>query len=198
MSEPAARLGRLGPGVFMPVVGPSGAGKDTLIRLALEAFAGDPAVRVARRLITRPADAASEDHDSLDQAAFEKLVSADGIALHWRAHGLGYAIPISVDDWIGDGAVVLANLSRKAIPAAAERYRNIVVIHVTASPDILRARIEGRGRESGADIEERLTPVQIAVPDGVELVEIVNNREPEDAARRLQGVIARHIREDVR
>lgn len=189
---------RIGPGTFVPVVGPSGAGKDTLIRLVADAFADHSGVRFARRLVTRPADSATEDHDSLSEAAFARMVGADDVALHWRAHGLGYAIPLIVDDWIAAGAVVIANLSRKAIPTAADRYSTVTVVNVTASPDILRARLEGRGRETGADIEERLTPVPITIPDGVELVEIVNDREPEAAARLLQGVVERHIREAVR
>jgi len=188
----------IGPGTFVPVVGPSGAGKDTLIRLAAEAVIVDPRIRFPRRVITRTADTKSEDHDTLDEASFGRLVDTDGVALHWRAHGLGYAVPLIVDEWIAAGSVVVANLSRKAVGAAAERYCNVAVVHVTAPPDILRARIEGRGRESGADIDERLTPVPITVPDGVELIEIVNDREPDHAAERLRRVIEKLVGEDVR
>jgi len=181
--------GKIGPGTLVPVVGPSGAGKDTLIRLAAETFAANAHVRVVRRLITRAADADIEDHDTLSDAAFDDLVATDRVALHWRAHNLGYAIPLVVDDWIAAGDIVIANLSRTVIPQAARRYRNVTVAHVTAPPEVLRARIEGRGRESGADIDERLTPVPLSVPAGVDLVEIVNDRAPEDAAKRLTDVM---------
>ncbi len=195
MSDAPARLG---PSTFIPVVGPSGAGKDTLIRTAAETFAGRSGIRFVRRLVTRRSDSATEDHDSLDEAAFARLVETEGVALHWRAHGLGYAIPLVVDEWIAGGAVVIANLSRKAIGDAAERYCNVTVVNVTAPSDILRVRLHGRGRESGADIEERLAPVPVAVPEGVALVEIVNDREPEFAARQFEGVVERHIRENAR
>jgi ribose 1,5-bisphosphokinase len=183
----------LGPGVFVPVVGPSGAGKDTLIRLVAGTFDGDPRVRFVRRLVTRPSDSATEDHDSIDEAEFVRLTEAGGVALHWRAHGLGYAIPLVVDDWIAEGAIAIANLSRKAIEDAARRYRNVTVVNVTAPADILRARLQDRGRESGADIEERLTPVPVSVPDGVAVIEIVNDKKPEDAARLLADAIAQRI-----
>ena len=191
------RSPRLGPGTFVPVVGPSGAGKDTLIRSAADACSGNPLVRFPRRLITRKADSQSEDHDTLDEATFDELIDGNGAALHWRAHGLGYAIPVAVDDWIRAGSVVIANLSRKVIPKVAERYRNVAVVHITAPADILRARIEARGRESGSDIDERLTHVPFAVPDGVEVIEIVNDSDPDHAAKRLTDVIDGLLKEDI-
>jgi len=40
-------------GAFVAVVGPSGAGKDTLIAHARDALAGEPQVEFVRRVITR-------------------------------------------------------------------------------------------------------------------------------------------------
>ena len=57
-------------GVLVLVVGPSGAGKDTLMDAARAGLAADPRYRFARRLITRPAMAGAEDHDSCDEAGF--------------------------------------------------------------------------------------------------------------------------------
>ncbi|MEJ8571971.1 phosphonate metabolism protein/1,5-bisphosphokinase (PRPP-forming) PhnN [Microbaculum marinum] len=179
-----------GPGTLVLVVGPSGAGKDTAMRLAREIIGEAGSVRFVRRIVTRPADAGAEDHDSLDEAAFDGLVASGGAALHWRAHGLGYALPAAIDDWIADGATVVANVSRRIIDAAARRYAHVAVVHVTAPPDILKERLVARGREAGADIDERLAPVPVTVPGGVALHEIVNNGPPADAGRRLAEIIA--------
>lgn len=43
-------------GVFVAVVGPSGAGKDTIIDYARNSFAGTEAVEFVRRVITRPCE----------------------------------------------------------------------------------------------------------------------------------------------
>ena len=49
----AARAPRIGPGTLVVVVGPSGAGKDTLIGLARALCANDARVVFPRRIVTR-------------------------------------------------------------------------------------------------------------------------------------------------
>ncbi len=66
------------------VVGPSGAGKDSLLQTAREAFRCDPRIGFARRVITRPADPDGENHEPVSEAEF----TARDFALSWSAHGL--------------------------------------------------------------------------------------------------------------
>ncbi len=94
------------------VVGPSGAGKDTLIAGAL---ARRPDLRLVRRVITRPAAAGGEDFDGVTEAEFTARLKRGDFALHWQAHGLRYGIP--ADQVTGPGTVVF-NGSRAALPAA--------------------------------------------------------------------------------
>ena len=75
-------------GVFVAVVGPSGAGKDTLI-----AYAQRPLRRRARGRVRAPRHhpaerSASEDHDTLADAAFDEAEQAGAFA-----HVLGGARP---------------------------------------------------------------------------------------------------------
>jgi ribose 1,5-bisphosphokinase len=57
-------------GLLVLIVGPSGAGKDTLLAYAKARLGGRSDIVFARRLVTRPADA-TEDHEPFDVAAFE-------------------------------------------------------------------------------------------------------------------------------
>ncbi len=70
-------------GAFVAVVGPSGAGKDTLIAHAKAALADEPPVEFVRRVITRPSDGATEDHDTLTEAEFLEALANGAFALAW-------------------------------------------------------------------------------------------------------------------
>ena len=76
--------------MIFAVVGPSGAGKDTLIQGAL---AARPDLRLVRRVITRPTDAGGEDFEGVTEDDFAARRRAGDFALHWQAHGLSYGIP---------------------------------------------------------------------------------------------------------
>ncbi|CAG1011638.1 MAG: phosphonate metabolism protein/1,5-bisphosphokinase (PRPP-forming) PhnN [Rhizobiaceae bacterium] len=146
----------VGDGVFVAVVGPSGAGKDSLIAYARGRFAGEGAIEFVRRVVTRPSDGAAEDHDSLSEEDFAAAEARGAFSLSWRAHGLSYGLPAGVDRGVEAGHVMVANLSRAAIPALCRRHADVVVVEVVAEPEILASRIAGRARESAGDAAARL------------------------------------------
>lgn len=173
------------PGALVLVVGPSGAGKDTLINAARAALAGDEGFVFARRVITRDAIASLEDHDTIDLAGFEAARDRGDYALHWEAHGLCYGIPASIDDDIAAGRTVVMNGSRRMIGDAQGRYPRSMVVLVTADPAVRAKRLAGRGRESEADIAARLAHEGAPVPDGIETVRIDNSGDLDAAVAAL-------------
>lgn len=143
-------------GSFVAVVGPSGAGKDSLIAYAREKLGAGGQVCFVRRVVTRQADGGSEDHDSLDEASFDQAERDGAFALTWAAHDLRYGLPISLEDDLRAGRVVIANLSRAMIPALVARYPDTVVVNVSADRDVIESRLAKRGRETAASIQTRL------------------------------------------
>jgi ribose 1,5-bisphosphokinase len=137
-------------GAFVAIVGPSGAGKDTLIAHARTVLSGEPQVEFVRRVITRPCDGATEDHDTLDEEGFAQSQAAGAFALAWQAHGLSYGIPAGVDRVIDNGHVAVANVSRGALPSLRERYSNVADISGTARQ---RCRALRRSSEMDRDPE---------------------------------------------
>ena len=120
---PEAAPGRKG--VFVAVVGPSGAGKDTVLKAAAGMLQAEAGVHFVRRVVTRAADAACEDHATLSPDDFIAARESGAFCLSWGAHGLFYGLPASIGDRLADGQTVVANLSRTALADAARRFGGI-------------------------------------------------------------------------
>jgi ribose 1,5-bisphosphokinase len=179
-------------GCFVCVVGPSGAGKDTLIGLARAALESDPGFVFPRRLVTRPANA-FEDHGTLSEAEFEAGLREQKFALAWRAHGLGYALEAAVGEAAEAGAVVVCNISRSSIADARARFARVRVALVTAPAEILAERVAARGREAGSAVEGRLARIALESAGPPDII-IVNDRPPEIGGERLVAFL-RGLRE---
>lgn len=164
------------------VVGPSGAGKDTLLEAAKQALAGDQRVHFVRRAVTRPADAGGEAHEAVTEEEFAQR----DFALQWRAHGLSYGIPA---DAIKKHAIVVANVSRTIIADAARRFP-VRVIEVTAPPDVLAARLASRGREDTANVAARLART-VDMPSEVEVETVVNDGSLEEGVAKFLAALNR-------
>ena len=146
---------KTGPGQLVLVVGPSGAGKDTLLGRARQALAADDAVVFVRRIVTREASA-HENNEQVTPEAFCAAKAAGAFAIDWEAHGLCYALPRTIDADIRAGRIVVANISRTVISALRAAYADVVVVSVTAPPEVLAARLAARGRASDGPLGERL------------------------------------------
>ncbi len=146
---------KIGPGRLVLVVGPSGAGKDTLLGLAQAALADDRDAVFVRRVVTREASA-HENNIQVTPEAFCAAKADGAFAVDWEAHGLYYALPRAIDDDIRAGRSVVANISRTVIPALRATYANVVVVSITAPPEVLVARLTVRGRASDGPIGDRL------------------------------------------
>jgi ribose 1,5-bisphosphokinase len=180
---------RIGPGRLVLVVGPSGAGKDTLLNLARAACAEDRTIVFPRRIVTREASS-SEDNRQLAPESFQTALARGEFALHWEAHGHCYALPRDVDDDIRAGRIVVANVSRTVVDAMRRAYADVVVVEITAPPEVLAGRLAIRARRSDGAIERRLRRnVDIArvAPD----ITIVNVGDAEPHARQLSAAIKR-------
>ncbi|MGV6872859.1 phosphonate metabolism protein/1,5-bisphosphokinase (PRPP-forming) PhnN [Pseudochelatococcus sp. B33] len=178
------------PGAFVCIVGPSGAGKDSLLSHARKMLADDPAMVFPRRLVTRAKDA-SEDHDTITQEAFDAGVRDGAFSLHWQANGLSYALPMEVKQAAEAGKVVVCNVSRAVIPDVLERFARVYVVLITAPPTVIMERLRQRGRESGASIAARMERSKrlsaVLNPD----LTIMNTGPVEIGGERLSGFLRR-------
>ncbi|QOG21326.1 MULTISPECIES: phosphonate metabolism protein/1,5-bisphosphokinase (PRPP-forming) PhnN [Bradyrhizobium] len=191
MSETMAmaqdEAGAIGPGRLVLVVGPSGAGKDTLLRLAQAACIEDHDIVFPRRVVTRESSAA-EDNIAMSFDDFRRALDHGDFAVHWEAHGHSYALPLEINDDIRAGRAVVVNVSRTVIGALRKAYANVVVVAITAPPDVLAQRLAARARVSDGNIADRLAR---SVDDAATLadVTILNAGSADYHSRQLVRII---------
>jgi ribose 1,5-bisphosphokinase len=181
------RTGAIGPGRLVLVVGPSGAGKDTLIGLARDACAGNGSIVFPRRVVTREAST-FEDNEQVSVEAFRQARNGGAFAVHWEAHGHGYGLPRAIDDDIRAGRTVVANVSRTVIEAMRRAYADVVVVSITAPPEILRERLAVRARGSDGQLSERLgRAVDEVVPDVIITNVGIAGQHAQELLRAIRG-----------
>jgi ribose 1,5-bisphosphokinase len=176
----------IGPGRLILVVGPSGAGKDTLIGLARAACTDDGGIVFPRRVVTREATA-SEDNEHISFEAFQRTCASGGFAVHWEAHGHYYGLPRGIDDELRAGRTVVVNVSRTVVDTMRRGYEHVTVVSITAPSDVLAQRLAARARGSDGQIEHRLRRAvdDPAAPDAT----IINVGSVEYHARQLLRII---------
>jgi len=164
-----------GRGRLIGVVGPSGVGKDTVMRALSEV---QPGLGLVRRVITRSGSAVGEDCDVVSQETFDATRAGGGFALHWEAHGMSYGVPQEIEAQLAEGRDLLVNLSRSVLAQAQARFPGFVTLFLTASETVLRERLLQRGRENPSEIDERLARREFTLPQGLEhVIEICNNED---------------------
>ena len=154
------------------IVGPSGAGKDSLLnvlRQDLASMDNPPPLYFAQRTITRSHHQSNEHHESVDESIFESLLNNDAFALNWLANGLHYGIRHTEMAQMSEGKWVMVNGSRAYIEEAKLRFPGLTVLHITAPIEILRTRLLSRGREDEQAIEARLNRLQSFAPEPQDL-----------------------------
>lgn len=159
-------------GRVFAVVGPSGAGKDTLIAAAR---AARPDLVIVRRVITRPASAGGEAFEGVSEAEFLTRRAAGEFALDWKAHGLRYGIPAAALALTATGRDVVFNGSRAALERAVAVLPDLTVIRVWAPSSVLMERLLERGRESRDEIEARVLRASHDIPGGLPVVDVRND-----------------------
>lgn len=188
----------------MAIVGPSGAGKDTIMNAVHEVLKNNPEFLFVRRIITRKAGINSfNDHDETSQnignednigvslEKFFELSQKASFSLQWFAHGIHYGLPMGIVDEVHKGKIVIANVSRAELEHAKGLFGKVYVIEINAPIEILKERLLGRKREKITDIEERLkrANIPIQLPEGAKYCYIDNSGNVNSAVDKMLSIL---------
>ncbi len=176
-------------GRLIGVVGPSGAGKDSVMAgLSAHGFG------LVRRVITRDPHLGGEDFEPITLAAFARRKLAGAFCVDWQAHGLRYGIPSDVVTRVAAGEQLLVNLSRNVLSDVAAAVPGFVALNITATPETLARRLSDRGRETAEDIAQRLARSVRPFPKDLPVIHVSNDGDLDDtvadALAQLQPVRA--------
>lgn len=168
------------------VVGPSGAGKDSVLDWLRTHLPAKLPIAWAQRTIDRPCTPEGELHESVETTQFQHLLATQAFAMHWTANGHHYGIRHAQLDGLSQGHWIFVNGSRAYIPQAAAHCPGLTVLHITADVQVLEHRLWARGRESLQAIQDRLhrTP-PLQLPPGCNLIEVQNNGSLESSGQQL-------------
>ena len=134
-------------GYLFLVVGPSGAGKDTLIDYVTIKL---PVIKV-KRYITRLPNA-FEDFISVSVSDFNKM----DFFLKWGSYDKQYGISAEVLSGLKSDRHFIINVSRDVISEAKSKWAKTFVISLSVSKEVLVKRALERGRDSPEEIKKRL------------------------------------------
>lgn len=168
-------------------MGPSGAGKDTLLLGAREKLSrdGNHNIEFVKRAITRSADKITDLEISMTNEDFHAASKRGEFALQYSANNTHYAIPkASLDAGIAAGKRMVLNVSRTVIDQVRDEFGRqgveVYCLNITASDEILKTRLLGRGRESATEIEQRIKRAKMLTPEGSHVIGIVNEASTEE------------------
>ena len=178
-------------GLLMVVSGPSGTGKGTVCSRLLEDM---PELSYSVSATTRAPRAGEKDGENyyfMDRAAFEKMIGEDGF-LEWaEVFGNYYGTPLGkIQERRMAGKDVLLEIDTQGALKVQEKCpEGIFVFLLPPSMKELERRIRGRGTETEENIAKRLGMARSEIAAGRKYGYVVVNREVEQAAREIAGIL---------
>jgi guanylate kinase len=179
------------------VSGPSGAGKDTLIRAALDAIPELALIASATTREPREGEVDGRDHVFLSREEFERWID-EGRLLEWAEYsGNLYGTPKqSVEEFLEKGRSVILRIELQGARQIKERRPDALMVFVRA-PSLVetRRRLESRATESSASVESRMATAikEIAARDEFDY-EVING-EYEQARKDMIKILHEELAE---
>jgi ribose 1,5-bisphosphokinase len=181
MTSPATRI--------VYVMGPSGAGKDSVMQAARARLDGQWPVLFAHRYATRAPAAAHPNEVALGSGEFALRRDRALFAFTWEAWDVHYAIGTEVHAWSARGLLVVVSGSRAHLVQALRDDPGVLPVLITAPFAERARRLRARAREDEAAIGERLRRGEAIRPVHARMVTIANDGPLERAATALTDLL---------
>ncbi len=180
------------PGILFTLVGPAGAGKNTVMK---EALARVPGTRQFPTVTTRPQRAGEtegREHYFVDHAEFARMERAGELLESQDNHGQWYGMPLRpLEIGLAEGAVFLADIDMRGAVSARQAFPENVVMVFIQPPSLsaLVERMRERGTETEAQISKRLLRAPLELEFARQCDYLIVNDTLDQAAHLLVSII---------
>lgn len=179
--------------IVVVLSGPSGAGKDTVLRLALSLDDSLATVATAKTRAPRPGEEHGVHHVFLTEQEFDRWLAEDAFLEHATVYGHRSGVPRqAVEDLLAAGKSVIIRTDIQGARTLRQRLPGCLLVFVTvADRAALRRRMVARGTDSEADMERRLGEADAEMAEAGWFDHVVVNEDGEEraAAEQLLGYV---------
>jgi guanylate kinase len=186
-----------GPGRLVVLSGPSGVGKDTVLR---ELFRLDPTLQYSVSYTTRPPRADERDgvsYSFVDPATFDAMVRRDEFLEHATVYGHRYGTSLArVRDEVARGNTIVLKIDVQGAERVRERLDGGALFIFLLPPDDteLQRRLQERNTEDTRSLEVREATAAQELAEQTKYDHRVVNDRVERAAREILELIRSDVR----
>ena len=178
-------------GLLVVFSGPSGAGKDTVLKRLMEK---EPGIRLSVSATTRApreGETDGKDYHFLTRAHFDELVANDKMLEHAEYCGNCYGTPSDpIEKWQAEGCDVILEIEvQGGAQIKAKRPDCVSIFVLPPSLEVLENRLRRRGTESEEAIQKRLGAAKAEIAKALLYDYIIVNDDLETAVDEMAGLL---------
>ena len=178
-------------GIPLIVAGPSGCGKDTLLRVLFERY---PAIKFSISAVTRPrrgSDTEDGKYRFVTREQFEQMIANDELLEHNEYLGNYYGTPARpVADAIDSGSDIVLEIDVNGAEQIRRRLPGAVSVFIMPPwMEVLRSRLSGRGTDAAEVVAKRLEQAEREIGRSGEFDYVVVNDDLNVAVDEIYSIL---------
>lgn len=178
-------------GLLIVLSGPSGAGKDTVLKKLMKEQPNIKLSVSATTRLPRPGEKHGKDYYFITHDEFNNLIDNDNVLEYANYCNNFYGTPKKpVNDWLNSGNDVILEIEVKG--GAQVRKTNpdsVGIFIIPPSFEVLKKRLINRKTESESVINERLSTAKIEIKSALDYDYIVVNDSLDECVNKIKNII---------